>query len=85
MLKAKLLDLMTVMPCRIGEIFKTMDAETSEAFQAVMASEIGHKTIADALRTEGILVSRESIRNARPCFKKETKNQCKCFPTGKTK
>lgn len=55
-----------------------MDAETKTAFEDCMRSSVGHKTIADALRSEGLRVSRDSIRAHRKCFVKETESQCLC-------
>ena len=85
MLKNTLLDLMSRMPCRVGEVVQTMDAETKDAFGQIMVSEVGDKTISDALKTEGIFLSREAIRGHRHCFREETKDQCKCFPVKGTK
>jgi len=85
MLKNTLLDLMSRMPCRVGEVVQTMDDDTREAFGQVMSSEVGDKTISDALKTEGVLISREAIRGHRHCFREETRDQCKCFPIKETK
>ena len=55
-----------------------MDEETKEAFIEIMLSTVGDKTIADALTSEGLKVSREAIRLRRACFTDNGKNQCQC-------
>lgn len=82
MLKDKLNVLLVKKHCVVGAIYEKMDPETREAFCQVMESEVGDKTISDALKSEGVMVSREAIRGHRHCFAESTKEQCKCFPGG---
>jgi hypothetical protein len=78
MLKDKLLNLTAVKYCAVGTVMEKMDKETKEAFAEVMCSSVGDKTISDALSSEGLKISREAIRNRRPCFAEATKDQCQC-------
>lgn len=85
MLKDTLTNLIVRKACVVGTAIEKMDAETREAFEQVMNSEVGDKTISDALKSEGVPISREAIRGHRHCFKPETRSQCKCFPVKETK
>lgn len=78
MLKEKLIGLTSIKLCSIGAAVEKMDAETRTAFEECMRSSVGHKTIADALRSEGLRVSRDAVRERRKCFVKETESQCRC-------
>jgi len=82
MLKDKLNVLLVKKNCVVGEAFCKMDSDTQEAFCDVMKSDVGDKTISDALKSEGVMISREAIRGHRHCFAESTKEQCKCFPGG---
>jgi hypothetical protein len=78
MLKDKLMQLSEKKLCSVGTAMGKMDDETKAAFADCMRSSVGHKTIADALRSEGINITRESISSHRQCFFKETENLCHC-------
>lgn len=81
MLKNKLQDLIAKKPCIVGRICGEMDPETRQAFEDIMRSEVGDKTISDVCKSEGLIISREAIGAHRHCFAEETKDKCKCFPT----
>ena len=85
MLKDKLLSLKETKFCAVGLVMAKMDDETKEAFVEVMQSSVGDKTIADALTTEGLKISRESIRLRRVCFTDSGKESCQCRMAGKSK
>jgi ribosomal protein L9 len=78
MLKDKLLSLKETKFCAVGLVMEKMDNETKEAFADVMRSSVGDKTIADALTTEGLKISRESIRLRRVCFTENGSETCQC-------
>ena len=78
MLKDKLLSLKETKLCAVGLVMNKMDEETKEAFIEIMLSTVGDKTIADALTSEGLKVSREAIRLRRACFTDNGKDQCQC-------
>ena len=84
MLKDKLLNLSPRNKCAVGAIVSKMDKETKEAFCQVMEGEVGDKTIADVLSSEGFSISREAIKNRRRCFRSEAGTEaCECQKAGK--
>lgn len=79
MLKDKLQELISKKPCIVGRACAEMDTETRQAFEEIMRSDVGDKTISDVCKSEGLIISREAIGAHRHCFAPETKDKCKCF------
>jgi hypothetical protein len=83
-LKDKLLGLTPRHKCAVGAALERMDEETQSIFVQVMKGEVGDKTIADTLSSEGFPISREAIRNRRRCFRTEAGAEaCECQKAGK--
>lgn len=78
MLKDKLLTLSTSKNCAVGNVMEKMDDETKLAFMEAMRSSAGDKSIANALTSEGLKISREAIALRRECFAEETQDRCQC-------
>lgn len=85
MLKDTLAKLMTKKACVVGEVMETMDTESRAAFREIMKSAVGDNTISNALKSEGIQLSREAIRRHRGCFDPKTSAHCKCYPPKEAK
>lgn len=83
MLKDTLNSLLIQKSCVVGEAVMGMDTETRNAFEQIMCSPVGDYLIANALKSEGIAISREAIHARRECFNPESQMNCKCFPKTK--
>jgi len=66
--------------CPLGRIAIKLDEETREALFDALRSEASTMSIYNALKQEGIAISRESITKHRKCFTEPNDKKCLCYP-----
>jgi hypothetical protein len=71
--------------CKLGEIYRSMDKETQEAFSLVLRSDATTMDICRALKSDGIQIGREFLGAKRRCFKTNDPTCCLNLSDGSTK
>ena len=69
--------------CRIGAIMSSVDRETAALLEQALKSNISGMQLVKLLQSEGVSISRETLRNKRnECFKAQVRPSTCCMSQG---
>ena len=69
--------------CRIGALMASVDKETATLLEQVLKSDISGMQLVKLLQSEGIKISRETLRTKRnECFKAQVRPSTCCMSKG---
>jgi len=69
--------------CRVGALMASVDKETANLLEQVLKSNVSGMQLVKLLQSEGIKISRETLRNKRnECFKAQVRPSTCCMAQG---
>ena len=63
--------------CRMPAIFPQLDTETRDLLRNLLVGSTSVRGIANALRSEGFIISRDAVHHARTSLRKEVDCSCR--------